>query len=117
MPNDVQNVDVTDTKKSSISSPALSNEPISIDSPISDTIVQLDGVINTVAGISSSQVNCSIDINTGSEETTQCFDEASACNLGATNVAHLPIRKRTQEAYLSNANKRIKTRNQYIAEL
>jgi hypothetical protein len=30
---------------------------------------------------------------------------------------HLPIRKRSQEAYLSNVNKGIKTRNQYIEEL
>jgi len=30
---------------------------------------------------------------------------------------HFPILKRAQEAYLSNVNKGIKTRNQYIEEL
>jgi hypothetical protein len=62
IPNDVQNVDVFDTEKSSISSIVLSNASNSIDSLVSNAIVQLDGV------------------KTGSEETTQCFDEASACN-------------------------------------
>ncbi|CAF3235636.1 unnamed protein product [Rotaria sp. Silwood2] len=117
MPNDVHDVDVIDPQKSSISSTVLSNASSSMDLPIPDAIAQLDDAMHTTAAISSSQVNYSIDTNTGSEETTQHFDEASACNLGAINSAYLPIRKRVQEAYLSNANKRIKPRNQYIEEL
>jgi hypothetical protein len=52
-----------------------------------------------------------------SKNKTQCFNEASTSNLGASKSTHLPIRKRTQETYLSTANKRIKTRNQHIEEL
>ncbi|CAF3908277.1 unnamed protein product [Rotaria sp. Silwood1] len=118
IPNDVHKVDIINAQKTSISSTVLSDTPSAIDLPISATIIQLNDVINTTtAAISSLQVNCSVDTNTGREETTKRFDEASASNLGTISSTHLPIRKRAQEAYLSNANKRIKTRNEHIEEL
>jgi hypothetical protein len=54
---------------------------------------------------------------TVNEEATQSFDETSTSNMGQVNSAHLTIRKRAQETYLLNTNKRIKTRNQYVGEL
>ncbi|CAF3193160.1 unnamed protein product [Rotaria sp. Silwood2] len=115
--NDIENVDAIDTQKSSVSPITSFNESNGMNSPVSDAIVQLDGLINLTGTISSSQVNDLANLISGSEETTQDFDEASASNLGAANSAHLPIRQRAKEAYLSNANRRIKTRNQYIEEL
>ncbi|CAF4174830.1 unnamed protein product, partial [Rotaria sordida] len=109
MPNELDNINGIDAQKSSISSNLLSNA--------SNSITPLHGAIHTTAAISSPQVNGSVDTNTESEETTQHFDEASTCNLGATNSAHLPIRQRAQDAYLSNADKRIKKRHQYIEGL
>ncbi|CAF4247482.1 unnamed protein product [Rotaria sordida] len=117
MPNELDNTNVIAAQTSSISSNFLSNASNSIDLSISDAITPLHGAIHTTAAISSPQVNGSVDTNTESEETTQHFDEASTCNLGATNSAHLPIRQRAQDAYLSNADKRIKKRHQYIEGL
>ncbi|CAF4558114.1 unnamed protein product [Rotaria sp. Silwood2] len=117
MPNDVHNADVINTQKFNISSTVLSDASSSIDLPISNTVAQLADAIHSTVAISSSQVNCSVDTHTESEETSQRFDETSTCNLGAMNSAHLPIRKRAQEVYLANANKRIKTRNLHIEEL
>jgi hypothetical protein len=117
MPADLQNVDNINIKQSNLSSTTSFNAPQSSDSSASDTIVHLDGVFNSVVTISSSQKPCSSEDMTVNEEATQSFDETSTSNLGPVNSAHLTIRKRAQESYLLNANKRIKTRNQYVEEL
>ncbi|CAF2990402.1 unnamed protein product [Rotaria sp. Silwood2] len=107
---DVSNTDAVSQQHS------ISSTITKPDASTADSMPESAASSDIINDVCTQAVDSTYSSNEETDEITQHANEVASDNITSANSAHLVIRRRATEKYLSKANKRIKVYNEFIEE-
>ncbi|CAF4260189.1 unnamed protein product [Rotaria sp. Silwood2] len=107
---DVSNTDAVSQQHS------ISSTITKPDASTADSMPESAASSDIINDVCTQAVDSTYSSNEETDEITQHANEVASDDITSANSAHLVIRRRATEKYLSKANKRIKVYNEFIEE-